>query len=169
MAVIWKLPFILVVDNNQYAVETFIKRVTGGDDLAARAAGFGVPAYTINGQDVLEVRKYVEEARKRALAGEGPTFINAVTYRYMGHNVGEKGLYRTQEEIEDWRKHRDPIDQFSEKLIESGELSQSEFEAMKKSVTDEVADAVAFAESSDEPGIETVEFGVDSGLLGARN
>jgi pyruvate dehydrogenase E1 component alpha subunit len=169
MAVIWKLPFILVVDNNQYAVETFIKRVTGGDDLAARAAGFGVPAYTINGQDVLEVRKYVEEARERALAGEGPTFINAVTYRYMGHNVGEKGLYRTQEEIEDWRKHRDPIDQFSEKLIESGELSQSEFEAMKKSVTDEVADAVAFAESSDEPGIETVEFGVDSGLLGARN
>lgn len=168
MAAIWKLPFILVVDNNQYAVETFVKRVTAGNDLAARAAGFGVPAYTINGQDVLEVREYVEAARARALAGEGPTFINAVTYRYMGHNVGEKGLYRTQEEIEDWRKHRDPIDQFSEKLIEAGELSQSEFEAMKKSVTDELTDAVAFAESSAEPGIDTVEFGVDSGLLGAR-
>ncbi len=166
MAAIWKLPFILLVDNNQYAVETFVKRVTGGNDLAKRAAGFGVPAYTINGQDVLEVRKFVEEARERALAGEGPTFINAVTYRYFGHNAGEKGQYRTQEEIEDWRKHRDPIDQFSEKLIQSGDLSQSDFEAMKKSVTEEIADAVSFAESSAEPGIDTIEFGVDSGLLG---
>lgn len=168
MAAIWKLPFILVVDNNQYAVETFVKRVTGGNDLAARGAGFGVPSFTINGQDVLEVNKYVQEARSRALAGEGPTFINAVTYRYMGHNVGEKGQYRTKEEIEEWRSQRDPIDQFSEKLIESGEMTAADYEALKKSVVDEVTDAVTFAEGSVEPGIDTVNFGVDSGLLGVR-
>ena len=168
MAAIWKLPFILVVDNNQYAVETFIDRVTAGGNLAKRAEGFGVPAYNINGQDVLEVQKYVSEARERALAGAGPTFINALTYRYNGHNVGEKGQYRTQAEIADWRKFRDPIDQFSEKLLTAGDISQSDYEVMKKSVTDEIADAVAFAESSAEPGIETIEFGVDSGLLGGK-
>jgi pyruvate dehydrogenase E1 component alpha subunit len=168
MAVIYKLPFILIVDNNQYAVETFVERVTGGNDIAKRGAGFGLPSYTIDGQDVEEVHRYTKEARERALAGEGPTFINALTYRYYGHNVGEKGQYRTQEEIADWRSHRDPIDRFSAKLIAEGALSQGEYEEMIASVAKEIEAAVDFAEKSPLPDVSTVLDGVDSGLLGVR-
>jgi pyruvate dehydrogenase E1 component alpha subunit len=168
MAVINKLPFICIVDNNQYAVETFIDRVTGGNDIARRAAGFGLPSVTINGQDVLEVNKYTTEARNRALAGEGPTLINAVTYRYYGHNVGEKGQYRTQEEIADWRNNRDPIDRFSAQLIEAGELTQDQYSAMKADVEAEIAAAVEFAEQSPYPDLSTIYDDVDSGLLGAQ-
>ena len=168
MAVIYKLPFILIVDNNQYAVETFVERVTGGNDIAKRGAGFGLPSFTIDGQDVEEVHKYTSEARERALAGEGPTFINALTYRYYGHNVGEKGQYRTQEEIADWRSHRDPIDRFSAKLISEGVITQANYEEMIASVAKEIEEAVDFAEKSPLPDISTILDGVDSGLLGAR-
>jgi pyruvate dehydrogenase E1 component alpha subunit len=166
MAVIYKLPYIIVVDNNQYAVETFVDRVTGGKDIAKRAAGFGLPSYTINGQNVLEVHQYVSEARERALKGEGPTFINALTYRYYGHNVGEKGQYRTQDEIADWRQNRDPIDGFSSHLISEGVITADAFEAMKADVTKEIDEAVAFAESSPEPDPASIMVDVDSGLLG---
>ena len=166
MAVIYKLPYIIVVDNNQYAVETFVDRVTGGKDLAKRAAGFGLPSFTINGMDVLEVNSYVSEARERALKGEGPTFINALTYRYYGHNVGEKGQYRTQDEIADWRQNKDPIDGFSRHLISEGVISADAFEAMKADVTKEIDEAVAFAESSPEPDPSSIMVDVDSGLLG---
>ena len=166
MAVIWKLPLIIVVDNNQYAVETFIGRVTGGGDLAKRASGFGLPSYNIDGQDVMEVRKYISQARERALAGEGPTFINAVTYRYYGHNVGEKGEYRTQEEIAQWRTTRDPIDMFTQKVLSDGFATQSEIDDLRVSVRTEIEEAVAFAESSPEPDISTITQGVDSGKLG---
>ncbi|MEI6845185.1 MAG: thiamine pyrophosphate-dependent enzyme [Actinomycetes bacterium] len=166
MAVIWKLPLIVVVDNNQYAVETPSENVTGGKDLAKRAAGFGIPAFTINGQDVLEVKEFVTTARNRALQGDGPTFINAVTYRYSGHNVGEKGLYRTQEEISDWKTNRDPIDQFIIRLTENQLLSQSELEDLRSSVKQEILAAVEYAESSPDPDISTLMVGVDSGRLG---
>lgn len=168
MAVIYKLPFILIVDNNQYAVETFVERVTGGNDIAKRGAGFGLPSFTIDGQDVEEVHRYTSEARDRALAGEGPTFINALTYRYYGHNVGEKGQYRTQEEIADWRSHRDPIDRFSAKLISEGVITQADYEGMIASVAKEIEEAVDFAEKSPLPDVSTILDGVDSGLLGAR-
>ncbi len=168
MATIWKLPFILVVDNNQYAVETFIDRVTGGGDLAKRASGFGLPSYTIDGQNVREVAKYTADARERALAGEGPTFINALTYRYYGHNVGEKGQYRTQEEIADWRSQKDPIDQFVARLKSENALTDADLAAIRASVTEEITEAVAFAESSPNPEIATITAQVDSGKLGAR-
>lgn len=168
MAAIWKLPLIVVVDNNQYAVETFGPRVTGGGDLAKRASGFGVPAFNIDGQNVLEVRDYVATAREKALAGGGPTFINAVTYRYYGHNVGEKGQYRTQEEIALWRTTRDPIDLFTEVVISNGLASQAEIDEIRASIRTEIDEAVAFADASPEPDISTITQGVDSGKLGAQ-
>jgi pyruvate dehydrogenase E1 component alpha subunit len=168
MAVIWKLPLIVVVDNNQYAVETFVGRVTGGGDLARRAEGFGMKAFNIDGMDVLEVRKYVAEARERALAGEGPTFINALTYRYYGHNVGEKGQYRTQEEIEQWKSTKDPIDHFIAVVLENGYATEGEIADMRASVRAEIEDAVAFADASPEPDISTIYDDVDSGKLGVQ-
>lgn len=165
MAAIWKLPLIVVVDNNQYAVETFIDRVTAGGDIAKRASGFGLPASSIDGQNVLEVRDAVAQAREYALAGNGPTFLNALTYRYYGHNVGEKGQYRTLEEIEDWRTNRDPIDQFAARLFSEGHLDQATFDEMKASVDAEIKDAVEFAENSPHPDPAEVMLNVDSGKL----
>jgi pyruvate dehydrogenase E1 component alpha subunit len=165
MAAIWKLPLIVVVDNNQYAVETFIDRVTAGGDLAKRASGFGLPSSTIDGQNVLEVKEAVSKARDFALAGNGPTFINALTYRYYGHNVGEKGQYRTLEEIEDWRTHRDPIDQFAARLLKEGMLDEATYDEMKASVDAEIKDAVEFAENSPYPDPAEVMLNVDSGKL----
>jgi len=168
MAAIWKLPLIILVDNNQYAVETFVGRVTGGGDLAKRASGFGLPSFNINGQNVEEVIKYTSEARDRALAGEGPTFINAVTYRYYGHNVGEKGQYRTQEEIAEWRNSKDPIDYYTGVVLERKFATQAEIDDMRASVRTEIEEAVAFAESSPEPDVSTITQGVDSGKLGIQ-
>lgn len=168
MAVIWKLPLIVVVDNNQYAVETFVGNVTGGGDLAKRASGFGLPAFNIDGQNVLEVREYVSEARERALRGEGPTFINALTYRYNGHNVGEKGQYRTQEEISLWRTTKDPIDLFTDVIISNNLATQAEVDQIRASVRTEIEEAVAFADASPEPDISTITQGVDSGKLGVQ-
>lgn len=168
MAAIWKLPLIILVDNNQYAVETFVGRVTGGGDLAKRASGFGLPSYNIDGQDVLEVRKYVSEARERALAGEGPTFINALTYRYYGHNVGEKGQYRTQDEILDWKTNRDPIDLFIARATSEGLITDSEVAALRDDVKKEVEDAVDFADKSPQPDLASILVDVDSGLLGGK-
>ncbi|MFZ9284113.1 MAG: thiamine pyrophosphate-dependent dehydrogenase E1 component subunit alpha [Candidatus Nanopelagicales bacterium] len=165
MAAIWKLPLIVVVDNNQYAVETFIDRVTAGGDIPKRASGFGLPASTIDGQNVLEVRDAVAAAREYALAGNGPTFLNALTYRYYGHNVGEKGQYRTLEEIEDWRTHRDPIDQFAARLLKEGLLDEATYDEMKASVDAEIKDAVEFAENSPHPDPAEVMLNVDSGKL----
>jgi TPP-dependent pyruvate/acetoin dehydrogenase alpha subunit len=168
MAVIWKLPLIVIVDNNQYAVETFVGRVTGGGDLAKRAEGFGMKAFNIDGMDVLEVRKYTSEARARALAGEGPTFINALTYRYYGHNVGEKGQYRTLEEIEQWKTTKDPIEHFIKVVLDAGYADMVDIEALRTSVRAEIEDAVAFADSSPEPAISTICDDVDSGMLGVQ-
>ena len=165
MAAIWKLPLIVVVDNNQYAVETFIERVTAGGDLPKRASGFGLQASTIDGQNVLEVKDAVAKARDFALAGNGPTFLNAVTYRYYGHNVGEKGQYRTLEEIEDWRTNRDPIDQLAARLFADGLLDKATFDEMTASVDAEIKDAVEFAENSPNPDPADVMLNVDSGKL----
>jgi pyruvate dehydrogenase E1 component alpha subunit len=90
-----RLPLIAICENNQYAVETYIGRALTGPSIAERAAGFGLPAVQINGQDVCAVYRATTEARERAASGGGPTFIEAQTYRYRGHNTGEVAGYRT--------------------------------------------------------------------------
>src|SRR5438067_6040762 len=110
-AAVQKLPLIAVCENNQYAVETFIGRSAALDgSIARRGAGFGLPAVQVDGQDVGAVYRATREARERAARGEGPTFIEAVTYRYRGHNTGEVANYREDEEIEHWRTTKDPIE-----------------------------------------------------------
>lgn len=165
MAVIWNLPLLVIIDNNQYAVETFMDRVTGGGDFVARAESFGMKAEKINGQDVAEVYEAVSKARENIISGKGPQLINAVTYRYFGHNVGEVGKYRTAEEISEWKEHRDPISNWTMKLLEKKIITDSEIEALKLQVKNEIERAVEFAESSPFPDVNTVTDDVDSGSL----
>jgi TPP-dependent pyruvate/acetoin dehydrogenase alpha subunit len=152
LAAAWQLPLIAVCENNLYAVETPFSAVTGGGSIVRRAAGFGLPAVEVDGQDVIAVHAAAREARERALDGGGPTFIEARTYRYRGHGSGEGPVaYRTAEEVEEWRRTRDPIERLRATLTEAGVLSQPGYEQLERDAVQRVDDAVRFAEESPWP------------------
>jgi TPP-dependent pyruvate/acetoin dehydrogenase alpha subunit len=162
------LPLIAFCENNQYAVETYIGRAFAGPSIAARASGFGLPSVQIDGQDVCAVYRATVEARERALRGEGPTFIEAITYRYHGHNTGEVAGYRTDEEVERWRATRDPIDALRRALEGAGRLDASRFDDLSESARTRVADSIAFSEGSPLPDPATATSGVISLPFDAR-
>jgi TPP-dependent pyruvate/acetoin dehydrogenase alpha subunit len=120
-------------------------------DVASRAAAYGIPGVIVDGQDAVAVYDAVTTAAARARAGDGPSLIEAKTYRYDEHAVGApKWPYRTEEELDRWRA-RDPIFVIRDRLIGDGVMTAVEFEALDRQVGDEVADAVAFGESSPYP------------------
>ena len=148
----WRLPLVAICENNLYAVETPTAAVTGGGDMARRAEGFGLTSLSVDGQDVFAVYEAAVAARQRALDGNGPTFIEARTYRYSGHGSGEGvGAYRSAAEVADWRQSRDPISRCAGRLQEAGALSDDELAALDKQATEIVDAAVLFAEQSPWP------------------
>jgi TPP-dependent pyruvate/acetoin dehydrogenase alpha subunit len=151
MASIWQLPLIVICENNLYAVETHLGRSFSGESIAARAAGFGLPAFQADGQDVAAMYRATAEARQRGLRGEGPTFIEALTYRYRGHNTGDPQPYRDQSEVEWWRSTRDPILRLERALEGSGVLSSDSAAILKERARARVRAAVDFAERSGWP------------------
>jgi len=157
MAALWQLPLLAICENNLYAVETHISQAMAGESVADRARGFGLPTETVDGQDVLAVYDAVRRARSRALAGQGPTFIEALTYRYEGHNVGDVQNYREKSEVADWLSVRDPIDRLRQRLTAQGELDDAGYAAATARAADIVADAVAFADSSPWPDPASVD------------
>lgn len=153
LAAAWKLPVIYLCENNLYGVSTRLDEAAGVVDLALRAPGYGVPGYSIDGNDVMRVRKTVGEAVARARAGEGPSFIEAKTYRWEGHFVGDPCVYRTKEEVAAW-KEQDPIRRFEEALTRERVFDADRLAAIRAEVARAIAAAVAFAEASPEPGPE---------------
>jgi pyruvate dehydrogenase E1 component alpha subunit len=146
LAAAWRLPLVAVCENNLYAVETPTAAVTGGGSMTRRAEGFGLYSVSVDGQDVFAVYEVAVAARARALAGEGPTFVEARTYRYSGHGSGEGvGVYRTSEEVAGWREARDPITRWAGRLSELGMLPDGELERLDAQA------AVQFAEGSPWP------------------
>lgn len=162
MAAIWGLPLVVIAENNLYAVETRIDRTLGGGSITRRAEGFGITAECIDGQDVDAVNRAVAAARGRAVAGEGPTLIEAQTYRYRGHGSGERANYRTDDEIEQWRASRDPIDRLAGELISSGGLNSETLDHLQRSADAAVASAVAYAEADEMPNPNSLMGNVDS-------
>jgi len=151
LAAVWQLPLIAICENNQYAVETPISKVMGGESIAARAAGFGLPSIQVDGQDVGAVYRAVAEARARAAAGEGPTFIEALTYRYYGHNTGEVITYRTMDEVNAWRASRDPIEKLTGGMKARGLLADRQLQSLTEDAKAVVKDAIDFARNSPWP------------------
>lgn len=152
LAAIWKLPVIYLCENNQYALSTPAHTVTAGK-IADRASGFGIPGVRVeNGQDVLAVHEAASEAVERARAGEGPTLLEVVTYRYQEHSEGLRLStdYRDEEERDKWLA-RDPISSFRDVLIEREVATAEELDALEQEVTEEVEEAARFAEESPEP------------------
>jgi TPP-dependent pyruvate/acetoin dehydrogenase alpha subunit len=161
LASIWSLPLIILCENNMYAVETRYDLVLGGGSAVRRAEGFGLTAESVDGQDVAAVWRAVSAAAERARSGGGPSFIEARTYRYEGHNTGQIITYRTDDEVAEWRL-KDPINRFSAALVDAGILGESDVAAADEKVMAQVDEAVAFAEASPPPDTATADTGVTS-------
>ena len=147
MAALWKLPVLYVCENNLYAMSTPMTESCAVAHVADRVRGFGVDTTVVDGNDVLAVADAVSAAAERARAGEGPAFIECLTYRFCGHSRSDKRLYRTREEEADWRL-RCPVATFGRKLVDDGVLAEADLERIDAEVTEEVAEAEAFARSS---------------------
>jgi len=146
----WELPVIYLIENNLYSEGMRFDEQHNIEDLADMAAAYGIPGKIVDGQDIEAVREVVSDARERAVAGEGPTIIEAKTYRYRGHFEGDQEPYRSDDEIEEWRSERDPISNYSETLRKEGIMTGNEYDDLKAEVEEIMIDAVEFARTSDE-------------------
>jgi 2-oxoisovalerate dehydrogenase E1 component len=160
LAAVWKLPIVYLCENNQYALSTASKRTTAGPSIAARAAGYDIPGVSVDGNDVLAVYETVRAAVARARKGDGPTLVEAVTYRWGGHSMrANLPDYRTKEEERQWIE-RDPIARLTEHLLETKRATPLRLKELEESVELELDRAVEFARTSAEPSVELMEASV---------
>jgi pyruvate dehydrogenase E1 component alpha subunit len=152
MAALWKVPMILIVENNRFGMGTAWERASSLYDIYQKATAYAMPSAVADGMDVLDMYRVTKEAVERARAGEGPTLIEARTYRFVGHSMSDpvSGVYRTKEDVER-EKGNDPIRIFADLLARQGILSQEELEAMDEEVKRVSEEAAEFAENSPEP------------------
>ena len=150
MAGAWKLPVVYVIENNLYGFSTHIDRVTPIKDLSKRADAYGMPGYSIDGNDIFAVYESAGKAVERARTGAGPTLVECKTYRFKGHSRFEPASYRTKEELEEWLK-KDPIEKLKKYLVKEEKVSAKEIEKMQAEVDAELDAAVEFAKSSPDP------------------
>ena len=156
MASIWKLPVVFLCENNQYAMSTPVKKAFPIENIADRAAAYGMPGVVVDGNDVLAVYRATKEAVERARRGDGPTFIECKTYRWKGHSKSDQQRYRTREEVEAWKK-KDPISRFRSMLIREGIITEEEAERIEREAKETIEEAVRFAQNSPEPSLEGIE------------
>lgn len=155
MASIFKLPVIFVIENNLYGEYTRINLSTPISDLADRADSYAMRKEIVDGQDVDAVINAIASAVDFARAGNGPSLIEAKTYRYSGHSRSDPATYRTPGELDEWKK-RDPLDIAANKLISKGALSEIELEKMKSDIADRVSEAIKTVLASDGPELSTL-------------
>jgi pyruvate dehydrogenase E1 component alpha subunit len=155
MASIWNLPIIYLCENNQYAMSMPVSRAFNVERISQRACAYGIPGVTIDGNDALAVYQAVSQAKDRARAGDGPTLIESLTYRWKGHSKSDREAYRTREEVREWQQ-RDPIPRFARVLG----LPQAEVDALRAAALTRIEAAVAFAQNSPEPNVASIMEGV---------
>ena len=154
VAAAWKLPLIMVCENNLYAEMTPFAETVGQPDVAARAAGYGVASEIVDGNDVLAVQAAAGRATLRARAGDGPTLLELKTYRWGGHFEGDPRKYRTRDEEAEW-KARCPVARYRKHLLEATGVAEGRLTTLEAAVAAEVAEAVIFALDSPLPAPET--------------
>jgi pyruvate dehydrogenase E1 component alpha subunit len=150
MAKLWDLPIIYVVENNQYAMGTSIKRSSAEPELFRRGQAHRIPGLQVDGMDVLAVRGAAEVALEWTRSGKGPILLELLTYRYRGHSMSDPARYRTREEVQDVREHNDPITH-AERALEAMGVKEDELKAIDKEIKDIVVNAAKFAEDTPEP------------------
>ena len=154
LASIWKLPVIFLCENNQYAVTTHFSDVVAVENISDRAVAYNMPGVLVDGQDVLAVYEAVKMAVARGRAGDGPSLIEARTYRYEDHSEGLGRIirepYRSDEEVAEWRK-RDPIELHKKALLEQDVATQQEIDQVESEVAAAIEEALQFARESPYP------------------
>jgi pyruvate dehydrogenase E1 component alpha subunit len=150
MAALWNLPIIFVVENNKWAIGMAHERATSQPEIFKKASVFGMPGVEVDGMDVLAVRTVAQEAVARARAGEGPTLIECLTYRFRGHSLADPDELRSKAEKEEWLA-RDPIKRLAAYLTEKNLADAEELKAIDRRIQEVVEDAVKFAQESPEP------------------
>jgi TPP-dependent pyruvate/acetoin dehydrogenase alpha subunit len=158
LASIWKLPVLFLCENNQYAM-SMASELAMKVTVAEHASAYGMPGVRVDGNDVVAVMSAVREAAESIRAGGGPWLIEALTYRYRGHSKSDRNLYRTRDEIAEWRD-RDPIPRFATRLEAAGIIGADEAAAAEKRAREEIEAAVAWAETQPEPRCEDLLEGV---------
>ncbi|MBK9070030.1 MAG: pyruvate dehydrogenase (acetyl-transferring) E1 component subunit alpha [Myxococcales bacterium] len=146
LAALWKVPCVFICENNQYSMGTPIYRSLAVEDVSLRAIAHGMARDRFDGDDVLKVKRRIAEAVARARETGEPTLVEVVTYRFRGHSMSDPGLYRTKEEVEEWRR-RDPLNRARDLLVSIG-TSDATLEALEADVKAEIEDSVQFAEDS---------------------
>ena len=158
-AAVQRLPLVLIAENNGWAYSTPFRKQTAARCLADRAAAYGIPGETVDGNDVVAVFEAARAAVDRARAGEGPTLVEAKTYRMKGHAEHDGQSYVPREELEEWQR-RDPIERYAERLIAAGDATASSLDAVDRTVADELDRDVAYALSCPPPSPDHALDGV---------
>ncbi|MBV7332689.1 thiamine pyrophosphate-dependent dehydrogenase E1 component subunit alpha [Chloroflexi bacterium TSY] len=159
LAAIYNAPFVLIVENNQYAYSTPIGYAMSIEDIADRAAGYGMPGVVVEGNDAEAVYQVTKEAVDRARSGDGPTLIECKTMRMLGHAIHDGAEYVPPDLLAEWEK-KDPVQMMERRLIDDGLADQDEIDEIKHRCDVEIAEAVEYAEASPWPDPVTVEEGV---------
>ncbi|MGE5261472.1 MAG: pyruvate dehydrogenase (acetyl-transferring) E1 component subunit alpha [Actinomycetota bacterium] len=152
MASLWKLPVLYVIENNHYAMGTAVERGSAlAEELYHRGLAFGIKGEQVDGMDIAAVKDAGTRALAFVRAGSGPMILEMRTYRYRGHSMSDPAKYRTREEVQDVREHRDPIELVRKRLIDGGRASDDELKAIDREVRQVVNEAAEFAQSDPEP------------------
>jgi TPP-dependent pyruvate/acetoin dehydrogenase alpha subunit len=155
LAALWRLPVLFCCENNLYAMGTALARSESETNLAVKAAAYEVPAWTVDGMDVLAVAEAAHRAVELVRDGGGPVFLEAKTYRFRAHSMYDPDRYRNKAEIEHW-KERDPLLLLGERLRAEGLLDDEAVAAMEAEIGSEIDQAVAFADAGSDEPIETL-------------
>jgi pyruvate dehydrogenase E1 component alpha subunit len=150
MAALWKLPILFVVENNKWAIGMAHDRATSQPEIYKKASVFGMAGVEVDGMDITAVHAVAQEAVARARAGEGPTLIEALTYRFRGHSLADPDELRSKEEKDEWFP-RDPIKRFETYLLDQNLANFDDLKAIQQKIQARVDEAVEFAEQSPEP------------------
>jgi TPP-dependent pyruvate/acetoin dehydrogenase alpha subunit len=156
MASVWKLPVVFICDNNQYGMSMHRSKVMNVQNISERAASYGIPGVTVDGNNVLDVYEAVLEAGERARSGQGPSLVDCLTYRWRGHSKSDRNLYRTAQEIEEW-KHKCPIKRFKNILVEGAVMTREDVEGIDQAAKAAIDRAAEVAQTFPEPSPENME------------
>ena len=159
MGSLWQLPVVYVCENNGYQQWVPRKNVAVVDSVADMAGSYSIPGVSVNGQDAIEVYEVIAEAVARARSGGGPSLIEARTYRFYGHSLGDEQQYRTEEEVEERKRNADPINILRDFMTERNWLTSADDDQVQQRAADEITRAAKFAEES--PWPEMGEVGTD--------
>lgn len=155
LASVWKLPVIFYCENNLYGMSVPIGKSMNIKDIAVRADSYGIPGYIVDGNDAVAVYNTVKEASEYVRSGKGPVLIESKTYRWLGHSKSDAQIYRSKEEVEEW-KNKCPIKRFRKYMLENKLATEEELDTIEKNARQSIEEAVEFANNSPNPPIETV-------------